>query len=146
MLHDILYALLGFTGDIIVSNDDLLTAAEELHLPSLTQSWIEEGKSSEMFHVLKGYPYVSEAEREQINRIVPLGWYYNRFTTYIERYDMTWMKAAPDQEVYKMALVAAIQDFLQDYVQDIRQLEDLLNQEDTLPLSHFLQHVQKVSF
>ncbi len=238
MLHDILFALLGFPGDIIVSAEaDPFTAiaVEERErenekqqrqrrrdlsvangLPSNegdtsakggedneeesdnlggktipTKEWKDwhevDAKSMRMtFMVKEGYPHLQEAEREQINRIVPLGWYYNRFQAYCDKYDMTSATAPPllglagqqqrqsstqqtgkknvasfaasssstattlgsgKKELYRMALTAAIQDLLNEYTQDIAELEQLLNQEEDqqLPLSHFLQHVQKVS-
>lgn len=146
MLHDIIYALLGFTGEVVVSSR-YGAAEEDLFLSgqSVQSSWLEESQKMDVFQVQDGYPFLTEAEREQINRIVPLGWFYNRLQGYVESYDMSWTKPAFDQEVYKMALAAAIQDLLQEYVSDIARLEELINQESTLPLSHFLQHVQKVS-
>ncbi len=43
-----------------------------------------------------------------------------------------------------MALTGAIQDLLTEYIQDIAELETLIIEENQmLPLSHILQHVQK---
>ena len=122
MLYDILYALLGFTGDIVV-------------------------ETNHTFHVKDGYSKLTDAEREQINHLVPLGWYYNRFEAFIKRYDMSWGNVSGGIEklaIYKMAVSAAIQDFQQEYLEDVNELEEILNQEQSLPLSHFIQHMQKV--
>lgn len=48
MLHDILLSLLGFPGDIIVQQDNT-------------------------FSVRQGFALLQPAEKEQVNRIVPLG-------------------------------------------------------------------------
>ena len=46
--------------------------------------------------------------------------------------------------MYRMAICAALQDLQQEYMDDIANLEEILNLEESLPLSHFLHHVQKV--
>lgn len=129
VLHDILLAFLGFTGDIIVEG-----------IPS---DCIEEKQAT--FHVKDGFPGINNAEREQINKIVPLGWYYLRFDDYIKKYDISWDGIYEGSQTYRMAICAALQDLQQEYMDDIADLEELLNLEETLPLSHFLHHVQKVS-
>lgn len=133
MLHDLLFALLGFPGDVIIedeSNKD----------PEINNSSCR-GK----FHVKDGYPGLTEPEREQVDAIAPLGWYHNAFENYIRRYDMSWGNISSDAQIYKMALCAALRDLLQEYLDDIAELEALLNKEQSLPLSHFVQHLRKVS-
>lgn len=128
LLHDILLALLGFTGDIIV---------EEFSIDGV------EGKRT-TFHVRDGYPDISDAERDQIDKIVPLGWYYLRFDEYMKKYDISWDGIYEGSQMYRMAICAALQDLQQEYMDDIANLEEILNLEESLPLSHFLHHVQKV--
>jgi hypothetical protein len=113
MLHDIFFALIGFTGDIITISENHPTCP---YHPTYT--------------IVPGYPAVSDSEKEQINQIVSLGWYYKQFQLYISQYDMTWSNASPSKlSIYKMALAAALQDLLQEYNEDISKLEDLINRE-----------------
>lgn len=51
MLHELLFGLLGFTGDILVGNED-----------------------NTSFQVKPGFDLVSISERDQLNKIAPLGW------------------------------------------------------------------------
>ncbi len=60
MYHEILFALLGLTGDIIILSEDPI-----LRLPT--------------FRIKDGYSLLNDAEQEQINQILPLGWYYQQF-------------------------------------------------------------------
>jgi hypothetical protein len=144
--RDILFALLGFSGDVIVSTNSV-----QSH-----QSVRWQDAASGSFAVKEGYPFLEAAARDQINRLVPLGWLYNRLQTYCQVHDLsssTAQRAATGEgagsakELYRMALCAAIQDLLSEYVDDVTALETLVNQEDMqqLPLSHFQQYLQKVT-
>lgn len=132
MIHDILFTLLGFPGDLIETH----SISSEFSLP--------EQPSFELFGVKDGYPNLTEAERDQINRIVPLGSYYLYFEEFIKSHALQWNTNQRQSLVYSMALSYVLQDMNKEYVEDIAILEQLLNQEETLPLSHLLQHLQKV--
>ena len=60
MLHEILLALIGHTGSIIVENED------------------------QSFTVSNKIDFLTEAEREQINRIIILGVFYKRINDFIK--------------------------------------------------------------
>lgn len=130
MQQDILLSLLGFPSDFIVE----CSAAPE------STSVESEGT----FRVKDGYANLDDSEREQINRIVPLGWYYNYLQGYTQKYDLSWGRVGEATEVYKLALGGAVQDLLQEYVDDVADLESILNEDERLPLSHFIHHLQKV--
>ena len=119
MLHDLLFALLGFTGDIIVLAPDPI-----YQLPT--------------FRVKDGYAKLSDAEIEQMNQIAPLGWFYKQFQEYIQQYDMSWSNANSSLSLYKMALSAALQDLSQEYNEEIAELEEMVNREEHLPLTTFI--------
>lgn len=51
MIHELLLCLLGFTGDILVEAEDRST-----------------------FLVKPGFDLLTPSERDQLNRIAPLGW------------------------------------------------------------------------
>lgn len=122
MLHDIFYALLGFVGDIIVAEEDC-------------------------YRVKDGFDLLRDAEREQINRIVQLGWFYTTFQTFIQKYDLRWGCMSDRQrfQTYKAAVSQALEDVLTEYVDDITYLEQLVAKEGNIPLSHIIQHLQKVN-
>jgi hypothetical protein len=123
MLHELLFALLGFTGDSII-----LTRDPIFQLPT--------------FRVVDGFSKIPDAEIEQINQIAPLGWYYKQFQDYIKQYDMTWSSTNSSLSIYKMALAAALQDLLQEYDNDISDLENMLNSEPLLTLTTFAIHLK----
>lgn len=120
MLHELLFSLLGFTGDII----------------------IEEGGA---YKVKDGFDLLREGERDQINRIAPLGWYYTNLGSIVQRYDVSWSPTARP-EAYMTGLVQGVSDLLQEYVADVSYLEQLILSEGPIPLSQILQHLQKVLF
>lgn len=51
MLHELLMGMLGFAGDILV-----------------------EDPSADTFHVKPGFDLLTPSERDQINKLAPLGW------------------------------------------------------------------------
>jgi len=53
MIHEILLALLGFPGEILIEDNE-----------------------KKSFLVRDGVPYLQQGERAQIDRLAPLGWYY----------------------------------------------------------------------
>ena len=125
MWQELLLSLLGFQGDLIV-----------------------EDKSSQCFRVKDGYSLFENAEKEQLDRIVPLGWFYLRLTEYADKFDVKvgfgCQKGKMGLQVYKCALSQAIRDLLQEYVEDVVYIEQLIVSDGPLPLSHILQHFQKV--
>lgn len=142
VLHDLLFALLGFPGDIIISEIDCAASQQEvagagrdcLHL-------FQPGT----FRMKDGYPEISDAERDQINRLVPLGRYYLCFSNYAKHYMVGWRRDRQPRQLYRLALASALRDLLQEYEEDIGELEVVAVEEACLPFSHLLQFLQKVS-
>ncbi|KAJ1428549.1 gamma-tubulin complex component protein, partial [Ochromonadaceae sp. CCMP2298] len=116
MLHELLFALLGFPGDVIVE---------------------VEGS----YAVRAGLDLLREAEREQINRLAPLGWLYAQISAFVDKHDVSW--GAPTSRVYMVALVQGVRELLDEYVSDVSFLEQLVLAEGPVPLSQVLQHMQK---
>ena len=121
MIHEILLALLGFPGEILIEDND-----------------------KKLFRVRDGIPYLQQGERAQIDRLAPLGWYYKWLQLFIEKYDIKWggIRGSIFQ-AYKSALSAAIADLLGTYSHDIAYLEQLILTEGPIPLSRVVHHLQK---
>ena len=118
MLHELLFALLGFVGDIIVEKDNT-------------------------FCVKDGFDFLREGERDQINRLAPLGWYYVNLGQKVAHNDLGWASTAKSK-AYMISMVQGVSDLLQEYVGDISYLEQLILADGPIPLSQVLQHLQKV--
>lgn len=119
MLHDVLLALLGFTGHIIcevplypasltLTNSSPLpsgvssSASVASNVTSQTQKTTKTHMYQEAvnanenfvnilttFRVAPGYSQINDGDRELIDRIVPLGWYYLKLQEYIKKYSIT---------------------------------------------------------
>lgn len=120
MLHELFLSLLGFTGDIIVSSP-------------LT------------FHVNNSFDLFTSAEIQQLNRIVPLGWYYLQLSLLVKKYEIKWGIQIGDTSLqfYRTAFSQGINDLLTEYTSDIAYLEQLVVTEGSVPLSHVMYHLQK---
>eukprot|EP01041_Mallomonas_annulata_P006225 gene6225-12613_t len=124
MLQEILLSLLGFAGDIIIDVGYTFMVADDFEL-------------------------LIAAEREQINRIVQLGWYYTALTRFIEEHEVQWdvQRCSPDGfQVYKAAMALAIGDLLSEYTEDITRLEQQIIAEGPIPISYLNQFMQKYLF
>jgi len=120
MLHELFLSLLGFPGDVIV----------------------EEGGT---YRVRASFDLLTASERQQVNRIVPLGYYYARLKAFEAFYEVKWgvQRGDPDFQFYRTAMSLGIADLLAGYVQDVADLEQLVLEEGPLPLSHVLHHLQR---
>lgn len=120
MLHEIFLSLLGFTGDIIIESQDT-------------------------FLVSTSFDLLTSAERQQINRIVPLGWFYSNLSSFVVFYEVKWgvRLGDPDSQFYRTAMSQGIAELLSEYTADIAYLEQLVLSEGPIPLSHVLHHLQK---
>ena len=121
LTRDLLLSFLGFTGDII----------------------LDDGHT---FRIRDGFPLEREAERHQVNALVPLGWYYLKLNKFVDRYSARWgLKAKSAQfESYKFAVAQGVDDLLHEYIDDTSYLEQMVLSDGFIPLSYILQHVQKV--
>lgn len=126
MLHEILFALLGFHGDIIIEIDNT-------------------------YRIKDNFDLCREGEYEQINRIVPLGWYYVQFNNIIQKYDISWYNIShsnnknTQMKVYLIAMVQGISDLLHEYTNDVAYLEQYILKDGPIPLSQVIQQLQKVN-
>ena len=120
MLQDLFASMLGFTGDIII--DTGLT-----------------------FRVRDGISLHRESERYSINIIAPLGWHYVHLNKLFEKYRSNWSLHRDEGcELYKTAVVSAIDDILHEYVEDVSYMEQYFSSDGSAPLSVIIQHFQKV--
>jgi hypothetical protein len=121
MLQELFFALLGFTGDVIVESDNT-------------------------FRIKDGCDLFKETEILQINTLSSLGWFYSQFSEIVENYDISWKLCGKSNlQVYKVAMSLGMSDLLTEYVNDVTYLEQLVLSDGPLPLSSVLQHLQKVS-
>eukprot|EP01032_Pedospumella_encystans_P010136 gene10136-11874_t len=117
MLHELLFALLGFVGDIIIEKNDT-------------------------FCIKDGFDLLREGERDQVNRLAPLGWYYVNLGNKVAQHDIGWSKSV-QAKAYMTSMVQGVSDLLQEYVADVSYLEQLILADGPVPLSQVLQHLQK---
>ena len=120
MLQDLLVALLGFTGDVIVEREDT-------------------------FSVVEGFDLLSISEREAMNKICPLGWFYVKLRLFSERHAVQWGSSSSEDgfQSYLAAISAGLGDFLHEYVADVSALEHQILSEGPLPLSYLATSLQK---
>jgi hypothetical protein len=58
-------------------------------------SGLKQSRKANSFRVKAGGNYpVDDIERQQINRIVPLGWYYLRLNEFVDRNDLIYLMSA----------------------------------------------------
>lgn len=136
VVQELLLSILGFPGDIIVCDTSV-----EYDIGTNDADIFRVG----MFHVRDGCTAVTEAERDQINRLAPLGTYYVCFNRYCQRYFIQWKHIDQRSELHRLAVAGALQDVLNEYVDDVADLEVDYCSDTTLPLSAFVQRMQKVS-
>jgi hypothetical protein len=120
MLQELFFALLGFTGDVIVESENT-------------------------YKVKDGCDLFKETEILQINTLSSLGWFYTQFGDIVGKYDISWKLSDKSHlQVYKVAMSLGMSDLLTEYVNDVTYLEQLVLSDGPLPLSNVLQHLQKV--
>jgi hypothetical protein len=119
MIHELLLTLLGFTGDILIETPD---------------------KSS--IQVKPGFDLLTPSERDQLNKIAPLGWYYSHLVSFVEQHEIQWGQTHR-VHTYLTAMSLGIQDYLEEYNASIAELENRVVCEGTVPLSYVTQHFQK---
>ena len=119
MLHELLLSLLGITGEIIVQNHQTLE-----------------------FAIRDGFDLLAVSEREQIQKIVPLGAFYKYLTSFVRMHDNRW--GVCSSKVYIAAFCSGLEDILDRYTRDVAFVERIANVEGPLPLSFLHHHLQKV--
>jgi hypothetical protein len=122
MFQDICVALIGFTGEYILEGDD-------------------------GFYVRAGLD-LNPGELEQITSIIRLGWFYQKFSEVVSSNDLCSIESFEKSDIflYFTSMVISISDILNEYVEDVANLEQMMLHDRFVPLSRFSQHLQKVFF
>eukprot|EP01031_Cornospumella_fuschlensis_P028493 gene28493-34398_t len=137
VLQEVLLALVGFTGDVVISDLDIDIFEDPKDIDTIFLPGSFSVRHGFHFHDL------SHAERDQINSIVPLGRFHLVFQAYCRFYSLGWEKNPSKQSYYRLAMCEALQEMNEEYLQDIANLELLVLNEEALTVSSLCQHVHK---
>ncbi|XP_074268390.1 gamma-tubulin complex component 4-like [Silene latifolia] len=133
MLQEILLALLGFTGDLIIDDDE---HRNSLGLPSLSTA-------APAFKLAADLSFIHPSDRDVIERIVKLGFYYrelDRFAT--KSRNLSWIRSGSGDDVnkfpesrsvYRRAIANGVVEVLSVYRSAVLQIEQKLL-ADHLPI------------
>lgn len=129
MLHEILFAMLGKTGNIIIELDD-------------------------SFVVSPGIDFISEEEKQLINRIINLGYYYQKIQKYIQEdqkmfknlvqkfesknydpQDQNIQESVLGNSSYVKAVCDGMKTILNSYYEDILEIESLYLKEKIITIA-----------
>lgn len=129
MLHELLLALLGYTGDLIVDRRDHLTAEAPI--------------SDECtFKLAPDISFIDPSDRELIERIIVLGFYYREMERFSAKCrNLSWIRSANTNplekkekgSVYRRALANGIVEVLSVYRSAVLHIEQKLLSE-TMPI------------
>uniref|UniRef100_A0A5B7C4N5 Gamma-tubulin complex component n=1 Tax=Davidia involucrata TaxID=16924 RepID=A0A5B7C4N5_DAVIN len=154
MLHELLLALLGYTGDLIID--------EREHQNSLGIQLSPDARISEecTFRLAPNLSFIEPSERDVIERIITLGFYYrelDRFTT--KSRDLSWITSANEsplsqtselsegkkekQSVYQRAIANGIVEVLSVYRSAVLHIEQKLLSDATPILATVTQGINK---
>ncbi|XP_062516530.1 gamma-tubulin complex component 4-like isoform X2 [Corticium candelabrum] len=115
MLHEVLLALSGFTGDVFVED--------------------ETG-----FHVSLEFPFQHNSEKDVLNKLARLGFLYKKLNDFIEFHDHQTPIAKSNTGLYLKALSSGLDTILQPYRETLLQAEQAVLKDSDLPVS-YLQHL-----
>lgn len=128
MLRDVLLGLLGFSGTILEINDDTMKVRNDFDMLSI-------------------------GERDQVNKLAPLGWYYLKLKAYTRNCGVRWDNNNIDKcvasgqtapfQLYLTSMCKGVENLLHEYADDITYLDLLVENEGPLPLSQIINHLQK---
>lgn len=122
MIHDILFSLLGFTGDLII-------------------------EKNQTFCIRDNFELLTISEKSLINLVVPLGWFYNYLNNFARDHSVKWSVTVLENEkqyqCYRFAVSAGILDLLSVYSHDVSQLEQTIMREGPMTLTFIQQSLQK---
>ncbi|KAK7344425.1 hypothetical protein VNO77_14001 [Canavalia gladiata] len=129
MLHELLLALLGYTGDLIIDQRDQLTAETPI--------------SDECtFKLAPDISFIDPSDRELIERIIVLGFYYREMERFSAKSrNLSWIRSAnvnplekrEKHSVYRRALANGIVEILSVYRSAVLHIEQKLLSE-TMPI------------
>lgn len=116
MLNELLHCLLGFAGDIFEEKTD-------------------------SFCVKDGFPYITDQEKCVLDKIISLGWFYNRLTSFVKSCSHG---NASEFQSYLCAFGSGVNDLLHEYIVDVASLECEDTPENKVLLTTVEHRVQKV--
>ncbi|KAM7521465.1 hypothetical protein LguiA_011367 [Lonicera macranthoides] len=144
MLHELLLALLGYTGDLIVDERD---HQNSLGIRLSPDAPITDGPT---FKLAPDLSFVQPSERDVIERIVTLGFYYrelDRFAT--KSRNLSWIRSSSESElqkkeeetqsVYRRAIANGIVEVLSVYRSAVLHIEQKFL-SDSLPILASVTH------
>uniref|UniRef100_A0A0L8I2S4 Gamma-tubulin complex component n=1 Tax=Octopus bimaculoides TaxID=37653 RepID=A0A0L8I2S4_OCTBM len=124
MLHELLFALSGYPGNIFVDNGDKI-------------------------QVQKGLPFLHSAEEKALNRLCQLATHFKMFKGFINKYsfcnfhpDSAGSTTGEMHGIYLMFLCSGLNTLLEDYQNDILELEKSALADPHLPVSEVLLKLQ----
>ncbi|XP_020235158.1 gamma-tubulin complex component 4 homolog [Cajanus cajan] len=139
MLHELLLALLGYTGDLIIDRRDHLTAETPI--------------SDECtFKLAPDISFVDPSDRELIERIIVLGFYYREMERFSAKSrNLSWIRSANASplekkekgSVYRRALANGIVEILSVYRSAVLHIEQKLLSESMPILATVTQGLNK---
>ncbi|GAU43752.1 hypothetical protein TSUD_36460 [Trifolium subterraneum] len=129
MLHELLLALLGYTGDLITDRRNNLTADNPI-------------SDHCTFKLAPDISFIDPSDRELIERIITLGFYYRELERFSAKSrNLNWIRSEnvnplenkENPSVYRRALANGIVEILSIYTSSILHIEQLLLSE-TMPI------------
>ena len=103
--------------------------------------------------VRNDFEMLTIGERDQVNKLAPLGWYYLKLKAYARDCGVGWYNSSiskctesigPDPFRYTAAsMCKGVEYLLLEYADDITYLDLLVENEGPLPLSQIIGHLQK---
>jgi len=154
MLHELLLALLGFTGDFVLDNSSS-SSARRRSAPA-EAGGAGDADAGPAFRLAPDLTFLQPSERSAIERLISLGFYYrelNRFAT--ESRDLSWIQSSVDVSspnaditlkgkvrkgsAYRRAIANGIAEILSVYRSAVLQVEQNLL-SDPLPILATVTH------
>ncbi|XP_077223009.1 GAMMA-TUBULIN COMPLEX PROTEIN 4 [Tasmannia lanceolata] len=155
MLQELLLALIGYTGDLIV--DEREHPEETLHIPLSPNAHISPHST---FKLAPDLSFIQPFERDAIEKLIPLGFYYrelNRFAA--KSRDLSWILCADESpllrtpellkgekrkpSVYRRAIANGVVEILSVYRSAVLQIEQNLLSDPTPILATITQGLNK---
>ncbi|KAL2661995.1 hypothetical protein GLYMA_02G017400v4 [Glycine max] len=139
MLHELLLALLGYTGDLIIDRRDHLTADTPISYECT-------------FKLAPDISFIDPSDRELIERIIVLGFYYREMERFSGKCrDLSWIRSANANplekkekgSVYRRALANGIVEILSVYRSAVLHIEQKLLSENMPILATVTQGLNK---
>ncbi|XP_006655007.3 gamma-tubulin complex component 4 [Oryza brachyantha] len=156
MLHELLLALLGFTGDFVLDSSSSPSPAAHRRRAAHPEAGGDGDVGPASFRLAPDLTFLQPSERSAIERLISLGFYYrelNRFAT--ESRDLSWINSSIDVSpshadktvkikvrkgsAYRRAIANGIAEILSVYRSAVLQVEQNLL-SDPLPILATVTH------